>query len=75
MPVKIRQFKPGHYRVSTPHGVHAKDTTKRNAQRQSNLLRGIEHGWKPTGAPARESLIDAQAKLLVNEIVAKARTK
>ena len=31
----------------------AKKTTKKKAQAQLNLLRGVEHGWKPTGAPAR----------------------
>lgn len=53
MPVKIR--KTDHkYRVSTPGGVKAKGTTKAKAQSQSNLLRGIEHGWKPTGKKARK---------------------
>lgn len=32
-------------------GTHA---TKEKAQRQINLLRGVEHGWKPTGQPARK---------------------
>ena len=53
MPVKIK--KVDGYRVSTPHGVKAKRTTKAKAKRQANLLRGIEHGWKPTGKPARKS--------------------
>jgi len=52
MPVKIR--KVNGYRVSTPGGVKAKKTTKKKAQRQANLLRAIEHGWKPTGKPARD---------------------
>lgn len=52
MPVKIR--KTDHkYRVSTPGGTKAKGTTKAKAQRQANLLRGVEHGWRPTGRPAR----------------------
>lgn len=33
--------------------VTAKKTSKKRAQSQLNLLRGVEHGWKPTGAPAR----------------------
>lgn len=33
--------------------VHAKGTTKARAERQTNLLRGVEQGWKPTGKPAR----------------------
>jgi len=52
MPVKVR--KVDGYRVSTPGGVKAKRTTKTKAERQANLLRGIEHGWKPTGKPARK---------------------
>lgn len=51
-PVKIKRVDG--YRVSTPGGVKAKSTTKRKAQAQANLLRGIEHGWKPTGKPARK---------------------
>ena len=47
MPVKIRKVKGG-YRVSTPHGVKAKKTTKTNAARQRRLLNAIDHGWKPT---------------------------
>ena len=47
MPVKIR--KVNGYRVSTPHGVKAKRTTKAKAEAQGRLLRGVEHGWKPTG--------------------------
>jgi hypothetical protein len=31
-------------------GTHA---SKAAAQRQVNLLRGVEHGWKPTGKLAR----------------------
>lgn len=53
MPVKIR--KVDGYRVSTPSGVKAKSTTKTKAKRQASLLRGVEHGWKPTGKPARGS--------------------
>lgn len=54
MPVKIK--KTDGYRVSTPGGVKAKSTTKAKAQRQASLLRGVEHGWKPTGKPARDVL-------------------
>lgn len=52
MPVKIKKV-DGH-RVSTPGGVKAKSTTKAKADRQANLLRAVEHGWKPTGAKARD---------------------
>jgi hypothetical protein len=47
MPEKITKVKGG-YRVSTPGGVKAKHTTKAKAEAQSRLLRGVEHGWKPT---------------------------
>jgi len=52
MPVTIR--KVDGYRVSTPGGVKAKRTTKRKAELQKRLLQGVEHGWKPTGKPARK---------------------
>lgn len=52
MPVKVK--KVDGFQVSTPGGVKAKGTTEAKAQRQANLLRGVEHGWKPTGAPARD---------------------
>jgi len=45
----MRKVKGGKYRVSTPGGVKAKATTKAKAKRQANLLRAIDHGWKPTG--------------------------
>ena len=51
-PVKIR--KANGYKVSTPGGTKAKSTTKAKAQRQANLLRAIDHGWVPTGKPARK---------------------
>lgn len=52
MPVRIK--KTDHkYRVSTPGGTKAKGTTKTKARRQGNLLRAVEHGWKPTGKKAR----------------------
>lgn len=40
---------------ATRWGKHttAKKTTKKKAQAQLNLLRGVEHGWRPTGKPAR----------------------
>lgn len=54
MPVKISRVKGGKYRVSTPGGTKAKSTTKGKAEKQSRLLRGIEHGWVPTGKPAKK---------------------
>lgn len=63
MPVTVRKI-DGKYSVSTPNQTHAYGTTKKKAQRQANLLRAIEHGWKPTGKPARES-VQADAQHLV----------
>jgi hypothetical protein len=34
--------------------VKGRHATKEKAQRQINLLRGIEHGWEPTGKPAKK---------------------
>ena len=51
-PVKITKTKGGKYRVKTPGGVKAKGTSKAKAKRQANLLRGIKHGWRPTGRKA-----------------------
>jgi len=47
MPVRIR--KVDGYRVSTPHGVKAKHTTKEKAESQKRLLNAVEHDWEPTG--------------------------
>lgn len=52
MPVRIK--KVDGYRVTHGGKVSAKSTTKKKAQAQANLLRGIEHGFKPTGKPARK---------------------
>ena len=54
VPVKIKQTSKGKYRVSTPGGVKAKGTTKEKAESQRRLLQGVEHGWKPTGKPAKK---------------------
>jgi len=48
MPVRISKT-DGKYRVSTPHGVKSKGTTKAKAESQKRLLNAVEHGWKPTG--------------------------
>lgn len=51
MPVKVK--KVDGYRVSHGGKVSAKRTTKAKATAQANLLRGIEHGWTPTGKKTR----------------------
>jgi hypothetical protein len=53
MPTKIRKTGKGKYKVSTPGGVKAKGTTKKKAESQARLLRGVEHGWKPTGKKSK----------------------
>ena len=50
-PVKVT--KTDGYKVTHGGKVSAKKTTKAKATAQANLLRGIEHGWRPTGAKAR----------------------
>ncbi len=52
MPVKIR--KVDGYRVSTPGGVKAKHTTKKKAEAQARLLRGVEHGMVVRGSKAKK---------------------
>lgn len=54
MPVSIHKTKEGKYSVSTPGGVKAKGTTRAKAKAQARLLRGVEHGFKPTGKKKRK---------------------
>ena len=51
MPYKIE--KKNGYKVTSPHGTKAKSTSLKNAKAQVRLLRGVEHGWKPTGKKAK----------------------
>lgn len=44
MPVKITKKKSGCYEVRTPHMVHAKCTSKENAQKVSAILHMWENG-------------------------------
>lgn len=53
MPATIHKVKGG-YQVRTPNGVHAKHTTLEKAKAQQRLLNATEHGWMPTGAPAKK---------------------
>ena len=46
MPEKITKVSGG-YRVTGPHGVHAKKTTKAKAEAQVRLLHMVEHGGVP----------------------------
>ena len=47
VPVKVAR-KGSKYRVTHGGKVSAKGTTKGKATKQARLLRGLEHGWKPT---------------------------
>jgi len=55
MPVKVSKIKNDGYRVTTPHGVKAKHTTKAKAEAQKRLLNAVEHGWHPTGKKGKKS--------------------
>lgn len=49
MPYRIEKVAGGYRVVNLETGkVEAKHTSKRNAERQVRLLRGVEHGWRPT---------------------------
>lgn len=67
MPVSIRKV-DGKYSVSTPNQTHAFGTTKKKAERQANLLRAVDHGWKPTGKAAREA-VHVQASQLASALL------
>jgi hypothetical protein len=48
MPVRLTKLPSGKVKVSTPNGVHAKETTPEKAKAQERLLNAVDHGWKPT---------------------------
>jgi hypothetical protein len=56
MPVTTKSVGKGKVQVRTPGGVKAKATTPAKAARQKRLLNAVEHGFKPTGAPARDAI-------------------
>lgn len=43
MPWTMKKVGKGRYKVTTPHGTKAKNTTKEKAQAQIRLLKAIEH--------------------------------
>lgn len=63
MPVSIEKTDGG-YRVSTPHGVKAKHTTRRKAKAQERLLNAVDHGWNPTGKKSRRASTGPGAALM-----------
>jgi len=55
MPYDIEKRKGKWVVINTETGdIKGTHDSKLKAQRQINLLRGIEHGWEPTGAKARK---------------------
>ncbi len=52
MPVQITTVHA--YKVTHGSKVSAKNTTKAKAKAQANLLRGVAHGWVPTGAKKKK---------------------
>jgi len=56
MPYVLRANNDGTYAVlnSESRKVHAKHSSKKDAQAQIRLLNAIHFGWEPTGKPARE---------------------
>lgn len=48
MPIRIRKRKNGKYRVTDKGRVTARHTSKAKAKRQADLIRAVDHGWKPT---------------------------
>lgn len=67
MPYDIKKV-GGKYQVRSPHGIKSRGTTKEKAERQTRLLRAVKHGWKPTGAPASESVSEL-AQAIVDNIL------
>lgn len=43
MPAKVIPLGNGRYKVVTPNGVHAKNTSFENAKKQQRLLNAVEH--------------------------------
>lgn len=55
MPYSLRKTKGGWGVLNTDTGKwKSRDTSKTDAQQQMNLLRGVKHGFKPTGKAARK---------------------
>ena len=57
MPYSVEHNKGGGYSVKSPHGTKAKNTSKEKAEAQVRLLRGVKHGWKPTGKKSKKPSI------------------
>jgi len=46
MPASIISIGNGRYRVETPNGVHAKNTSLENAKKQQRLINAVEYNAK-----------------------------
>lgn len=53
MPYTLKRVDGGYEVVNAATGRKHGKTTKTMAQKQMNLLRAIEHGWKPTGKKSK----------------------
>jgi hypothetical protein len=52
MPYKVKRLGNRYQVINTETGeAESRPTTKAKAEKQLKLLRGIEHGWQPTGEP------------------------
>ena len=55
MPATIIRGLDGKYSVRTPNRIHGKGMTKRNAEKQRNLLNAIHYSnWEPTQGKKRK---------------------
>ena len=53
-PYAMSKLKSGKVKVMGPSGVHSKGTSMKKAKAQMRLLQAVEHGFKPTGKPAKK---------------------
>ena len=55
MPAEIISQMNGKYMVRSSGGIHGRDMTKRNAEKQRNLLNAIHYSdWEPTKGKKRK---------------------
>lgn len=67
MPVTVaKSGKRDGYRVSTPGGVKAKNTSLVKAARQQRLLNAIDHGFRPTGKSATRKINEERLRRTIN---------
>lgn len=52
-PYSMTKLKSGKVKVTGPSGVHAKATSMKKAKAQIRIMNAAEHGFKPTGKPAK----------------------